>query len=326
MIQALLLLLVTSLPLAAQHLLYAGGQTSKGWVVGAKLKPSGLFLRSGQAWERLGPLHPAVLTLDYDPRDPRRIYLAAGNGCIRSEDGGRTWRILTGWDMTELQDVSVDHQRPDHVWIALPDGVAVSRDRGVTWRRVPLGVKRQYTQSVRVDRAAGGRVLAGTERGVLLSENDGSTWKVAGVERGMVTHLEQSPHNTKQWIATTQEHGAYQSSDGGASWMRMDGVPAGTLYNASFDPTTPGRILIAGWGIGLAVSEDGGKTWMDRTGPLPSRNLWRAVFDPDHAGAIYASVHEEAAYRSSDCGRSWKPAGIEGSILFDFVFVPEGRR
>jgi photosystem II stability/assembly factor-like uncharacterized protein len=312
-------------PLAAEHRLYGCGQTSKGWVVGAKLKPSGLFLHTGQDWERLGPLHPAVITLDYDPREPRRIYLAAGNGCIRSEDGGRSWRIMTGWEMTELQDVSVDANQPDSVWIALPDGVAVSRDRGVTWSRTDLGVKRKYTQSIRVDRAHRGRVLAGSERGVLLTEDDGRSWRLAGVAQGMITHLEQSPHDPRQWIATTQEHGAYLSSDSGLSWKRLDGVPAGTLYNASFDPTTKGRIAIAGWQTGVAVSEDGGRLWKDRSSGLPSRNIWRAVFDPDHPGAIYASVHEEAVYLSPDAGLSWNQAGIDGSIIFDFVFVPERR-
>jgi photosystem II stability/assembly factor-like uncharacterized protein len=312
--------------LAAEHTLYACGQTSKGWVVGAKLKPSGLFVRSANDWERIGPLHPAVMTLDYDPREPRRIYLAAGNGCIRSEDGGRSWRIMTGWDMTELQDVSVDPHQPDSVWVALPDGVAVSRDRGVTWSRTNLGVKRKYTQSIRVDRAQRGRVLAGSEAGVLLTEDDGRSWRLAKAAPGMVTHLEQSPHDARQWIATTQEDGAHLSSDGGRSWKRLDGVPAGTLYNASFDPATKGRIAVAGWQVGVAVSEDGGGHWRDRSSGLPSRNVWRAVFDPDHPGAIYASVHEEAVYFSPGRGQAWTRAGIDGSIIFDFVFVPEGRQ
>lgn len=322
----ILFVLWLAAPLAAEHRLYAGGHTSKGWVVGAKLKPSGLFLRAGEDWVRLGPLHPSILTLDYDPRDPRRIYMAAGNGCIGSEDGGRTWRILTSWDMTELQDVSVDRNQPDHVWIGLPDGVAVSRDRGANWTRVNLGVMRKYTQSVRVDRAQAGRVLAGTERGVLLSEDSGASWTPRGLRESMVTHLEQSPHDSKQWIATTQDHGAYRSVDGGRTWSPLTGVPEGTLYNASFDPTGKDRVAIAGWGIGVVVSEDGGRTWKDRSQGLPSRNIWRAVFDPDRLGTLYASVHEEAIYLSADKGTTWRNTGTDGSLVFDFVFVPEVRQ
>ncbi|MCS7023307.1 MAG: hypothetical protein NZV14_00785 [Bryobacteraceae bacterium] len=310
-------------PLFAQHRLYTTGITSKGWVVGTKLQPSGLFLRMGKGWHRLGFLHPQIQTLDYDPRDPRRIYLAAGNGCIRSDDGGKSWRILTGWEMTELQDVSVDRNQPDHVWIALPDGVAVSRDAGKSWSRVNLGVARRFIQSIRVDRSQPGRVLAGGELGVLISEDAGASWNRSSPELRLVTHLEQSPHDAKRWLATTQEQGAYQSTDGGRSWQPLPGVPKGTLYNASFDPHGENRMALAGWGVGVVVSEDGGKSWRDGAQGLPSRAVWRAVFDPDQAGALWVSVHEEAAFLSPDAGRSWRRAGLEGSILYDFIFVPE---
>ncbi len=317
--------LVAILPAFAQHRLFLGAHTSKGWVVGAKLQPSGLFARAPNGWTLLGYPHPAIITLDYDPRDPHVLYIAAGNGCIRSADSGRTWTITTGWEVTETQDVSVDRNRPDHVWIGLPDGVAVTRDQGGTWSRVDLGVKRQYTQTVAVDRATAGRVLAGTEGGVLLTEDDGATWRLAGPELKMTTHLEQSPYDSRRWIATTQSSGAFESSDGGAAWSRIPGVPRGTLHNVAFDPAHPKRIAIAGWGAGIAVSDDGGVTWSRRDRGLPSRNIWRAVFDPDRSGTLYASVHEEAVFVSGDAGRTWRKAGLEGSLVTGFVFVPEPR-
>lgn len=313
-------------PAAGEHRLYLGAHTSKGWVVGAKLRPSGLFERVKTGWTLVGYPHPAVTTLDYDPRDPRVLYIAAGNGCIRSADGGRTWTFLTGWDFTELRDVKVDRHSPDTVWIALPDGVAVSRDRGGAWTRVDLGVARRYTQTLAVDREAAGRVLAGTDSGVLLTEDGGATWRSAAPHLRVTTHLQQSPHNGNDWIATTESSGAYSSCDGGRTWSRIPGIPAGTLYNVSFDPTTRGRVAIAGWAAGVVVSEDGGQTWEERQSGLPRREIWRAVFDPDRTGRMYASVHEEAVFVSDDAGRNWRNAGLEGSLVTDFVFVPGGRQ
>jgi hypothetical protein len=50
------------------------------------------------------------------------------------------------------------------------------------------------------------------------------------------------------------------------------------------------------------------------------------AFDPATPGRIYASVHEEALYVSSDNGLRWAKDGLEGSAVFRMKFVPEGPR
>jgi len=313
---------------AATHTLYVCGATSKGYVVGAPLLPSGLFLRdAGGSWKQLGFKHPFIKAVDYDPRDPNILYIAAGNGCIRSADGGRSWRITTGWDMTELLDVSVDAHQPDHIYIGLPDGIGFSPDQGRTWTRRDAGIRRKFTQAVRVDRAQGGRVLAGTELGVFLSEDEGRSWREVGAAGLMVTHLAQSSHDPRQWLATTQRGGLFATSDRGLTWNAVNGVPADrTLYMAAFDPRQAGRLLVCGWGPGVLVSEDGGRSWQARSTGLPSRKVWSAGFDPDVPGRLYASVHEEAVFVSPDSGRTWKRSGLEGSIVSSLAFVPEAGR
>lgn len=307
------------------HKLYACGITSRGWVVGLKLPPSGLFLNAAGGWQRLGYTHPAIETLDYDPRNPRVIYLAAGNGCVRSTDGGATWRITTSWDITELRDVSVDRNRPDTVWVAIPDGVGVTRDAGRSWTWRGPATARKFTQTIRVDRLRAGRVLAGGEAGLFLTSDDGAVWRqvLAGVQ---VTDVAQSPHDAGEWMAATQDGGVFLSRDSGQQWRRVSGLPAAVFYNASYDPAMRGRIAVAGWGFGVMVSEDGGKSWVARTAGLPSHNVWRTSFDPDHPGRLYASVHEEALFVSADSGENWRSAGLPGSILTDMIFVPETRR
>jgi len=58
--------------------------TSKGYVVGGKLAPSGLFLKSDAGeWRHTGFNHP-LLT----PRDPFTLYVAAGNGLLRVTEHG----------------------------------------------------------------------------------------------------------------------------------------------------------------------------------------------------------------------------------------------
>jgi len=318
-----LLLLLPVVCHAADYRVLGCGATSKGYVVGAKLPTSGLFeYVSSALWKQLGFNHPYIIAADYDPRDPRVLYIAAGNGCLRSTDAGSTWRITTGWDMTELQDVVVDAHRPDTVFIALPDGIARSDDRGGTWRRFDSGLRRKFTKRIRVDRNAGGRVLAGTEQGLFLSENNGGSWRCAGAPGRMITALEQSPHRPAEWLATTQRGGLFSSIDGGITWAAVSSVGGdATLHQVSFDPADPQRIAICGWGPGVLVSEDGGRSFQPRNTGLPSTNVWTVRFDPSHSGRMFASVHEEAVFVSDDAGKSWKRSGFEGSIVYDFVFI-----
>ena len=130
----LLLLAALASPLAAQYTLYTCMAITKEYVVGAKLPPSGLFLRSAAGeWRHTGYDHPFLFALDYDPRDPATLYLAAGNGLIRASDHGKKWKILTGSDVTELQDVSVDRNAPGTIYFSHTAGIKVSHDRGATW-------------------------------------------------------------------------------------------------------------------------------------------------------------------------------------------------
>ena len=86
------------------------------------------------------------------------------------------------------------------------------------------------------------------------------------------------------------------------------------------------RIAVAGWGVGVAISEDLGKTWQFRNAGLPKTAVWSVAFDPAKSGRMYASVHEEALYVSQDYGHTWTKDGLEGSRVFRMRFVPEAPR
>ena len=106
------------------------------------------------------------------------------------------------------------------------------------------------------------------------------------------------------------------------------------------DPRNANRIYAATWqhhrnvaaymGGGpktaLYRSEDGGETWSARNEGLPQpQRVWRVGIDPD-TGHLLASVYQEALYESSDFGKNWKSAGLEGSAVNSFVFLPETRK
>jgi photosystem II stability/assembly factor-like uncharacterized protein len=312
-------------PVSGQYTLYTCMVTSKDYVVGTKLPPSGIFLKSRTGeWRHVGHNHPFIKALDYDPRDPGTVYVAAGNGLLRVSGRGERWKILTGSDVTELLDVAVDRNAPGTIYFTHTAGIRASHDRGATWNDASAGLHRKYTEAIRVDSRKSGVLVAGNEEGIFRSEDDGKSWGPAGAAGYQVLHIEQSPHHPCYWLAATQGGGLFVSTDCGVAFESGGNLGVGqNLSDIAFDPAAPNRIAVAGWGVGVAISEDLGKTWQFRNTGLPKTAVWSVVFDPARPGRMYASVHEEALYVSQDYGHTWTKDGLEGSRVFRMRFVPE---
>jgi len=310
--------------LYGQYTLYAAMANAKEYIVGAKLPPSGLFLKTASDWRHLGYNHPFISSLDYDSSDPSILYLAAGNGLIRASEHGEKWKFLTGSDVTELRDVAVDHNAPGVIYFGYCHGIRVSRDRGVTWRELAGGLHRKFTEALRVDRARAGVLLAGGEEGIFRSEDGGETWKIAGAAGFQITRLVQSPHAPCEWLAATQIGGLFASHDCGKTFENSGRIGVGgNLSDVAFDPRDPNRIAVAGWTVGLAISEDRGATWQSRNAGLPSPHVTSLAFDPAQSGRLYAGVNQEALYVSGDNGKSWSKDGLDGSVVTRIDFIPE---
>ena len=321
-----LLLAAMPLPVAAQYALYACGSNSRDYVVGATLPPSGIFVRAADGqWRHAGFNHPDITAFDYDPRDPSVVYAAAGNGLLRVAKNGEGWKILTGSDVTELLDVAVDYNWPGTIYFAHTAGIQVSHDSGATWHDASAGLRRKYTAALRVDMLHAGVLLAGTEQGIFRSEDGGKSWKLAGAAGIQVLHIAQSPHDACFWLASTEGGGLFASHDCGVTFESNGSLGVGrNLYDVAFDGAA-NRIAVAGWGVGVAVSADAGKTWQARNYGLPSTSVWSVAFDPALPGRLLAGVHEGGVYLSDDDGATWRWVGLAGSSIFRMKFVPEAR-
>jgi hypothetical protein len=323
----LLLIVVSAQGAQAKHDLYLAAAINKNYVVGSKLVTvSGLFKRAVDgSYAHVGVNYPYIFNIALDPRDHRVFYLASLNGVLVTRDGGQSWRIATGWDVTEPKDVCVDPGAPDHVYAALPDGIIVSADRGATWSRREKGLpeRGKYTQVVEVDRTKTGRVLAGCESGIYITDNAASSWRRVFSSRATVTDVQQSPHDPAMWLATTQNDGVLLSTDGGLTWKAFPGLPsADAWYNVAFDGTNPRRFALSSWTYGARVTEDGGQTWVERNAGLPEGHcVFRVGIDPD-TGRLFAAVYKEALFVSDDFGQTWTKDGLEGSTIYNFAFVP----
>jgi len=326
-----LLALVTNALAAPALDFFICANINRGYVIGSKIvTTNGLFrLDADGTWQHFGYNDTSITAVAFDPRDRNVIYTSTLNGLWVSYDGGTSWRMVNGWDMTEARDVAVDPNAPDYVYLGVTDGVGVSVDRGQTIVRRDNGLpeRGKYVQTIEVDRTTAHRVLLGCEQGVFLTEDAGLHWRVVLPTTTMVNDLEQSPHDPAHWIAVTDRHGAWASYDRGLTWTPMDG-PSKTdpIYNVTFDPTNPLRLAVGGWADGAWTSEDGGKTWTERNAGLPANpRVWRVGVDPS-SGRLYASVFKETLYYSDDFGRTWHPDALAGSLVNNFISVPRVQR
>jgi hypothetical protein len=53
--------------------------------------------------------------------------------------------------------------------------------------------------------------------------------------------------------------------------------------------------------------------------------VFRVGTDPDD-GRLYAAVYKDAVFESRDFGLTWKKSGLEGSTVYNFVFVPRANQ
>lgn len=329
----LLAILAAALPArAVTHDLYLCAAFNNGSrVMGSKDGSSnGVFHRTGvDEFTHVGINFPLTISTTFDPRNPDVFYVACLSGVLRTLDGGKSWRLVTGWDETEPKSIAVDPHAPDTVYTGLPDGIVVSTDRGQTWQRREQGLpeRGKYTQVVHVDRTTAGRVFIGCESGIYLSDDGGKSWRRVLATKETVDDIQQSPHDPQLWLAVTQSAGALRSVDGGKTWTRIESVPSDrALYNVAFDARDPKRLAISGWAHGLLVSEDGGATWTARNDGLPApAHVWRTAIDPDN-GDLLAAVFGQGLFASSDSGRTWRPAGMAGASIQTFTFVPSPGR
>lgn len=330
-----LLLLLASLATAAfaagpGHDMYVCAAVNNNYVIGSKyVTMSGLFRLDGKGgWEHIGFNDIGLMAVSFDPRDHKVFYSASLNGCIRTFDGGQHVRVTTSWDVTEPRDVAVDPNAPDTVYLAAPDGIMVSTNRADTWTRRENGLpaRGRYTQAIRVDRGSSGRVFAGCETGIYLTENAGRLWRRVLPTDDTVLDIQQSPADPHRWVAVTQSAGGWSSADNGVTWKRLPGLPSEhALYNISFDATNPRRLAVGSYTYGVLTSEDDGATWTARNDGLPEKHeVWRVAVHPD-TGTLYAGVLSSTLFSSDDFGHTWKPAGLPSSRVSSFCFVPKNQ-
>lgn len=242
--------------------------------------------------------HPTVAQLLYARTD-------MGGAYRRDADGGR-WQPLLDWlshadlNLMGVESVAVDPTDPDKVYLACgtytapgaPDGAVLrSHDRGRSFQRTNLPIK-----------------FGGNEEG-----------------RGNGERLAVDPNDGRVLYLGTRLDGLWRSTDGAASFERVDSFPAQAWQRSADDgPLRPGggsdgrsTIVFVVFDPASGTPGRGSRAIYVAVSTLGRANLWRS----QDGGASWAPVaNAPTAYRPT------RAAWADGRLLVSYAGEPGPRR
>lgn len=242
----------------------------------------------GHRWRSVSALEAVALALD--PRHPMILY-ATGMGVRRSADGGRTWKMLR---RGPAYDIVVDPTQPSTLYVSTGQRVVKSTDGGSTWSAASSGLP---------------ALRASDYRGTLLAVDPVQTSTLYFVVTA----------EAQRGGSTVIESHAFKTTDGGATWQPLEGVPDIWVDSIAVDPRRSDTVYL-GDVQGIYRSDDGGLTWMRTSYPSGACRLTLAV-DPLRSGVVYAGAadgcprYPGAVLVTKDRGETWRAVnGVRANV------------
>ncbi|MGE5646438.1 MAG: hypothetical protein ACM336_11665 [Acidobacteriota bacterium] len=208
-------------------------------------------------------------------------------GVVRSDDGGRSWRVMNnGLPQTAATHILLDRRSPAKARVlyvaGFGKGVFKSVDGGETWALKNNGI-------------AGAEPFA---------------WRLSQDSKG-VLYLVVARRAEDDSIGTENDGALYRSTDGAESWQRVP-LPEGVNgpNGLAIDPADPNRLYLGVWRRtgsgrgGIFLSTDAGRTW--RNVESKDQHIYDITVDPKSPSTLYACGFESSAWRSTDRGETWK--------------------
>jgi len=274
-------------------------------------------------WHRLGPTIQMISSASVDPSDRETVFFACGNGVARTQDGGATWRLVTGWKESDVLQIAIDPENGDNVYAASAWGVIISHDGGDTWQYADKGLVEDFCKGIVIDRRDPSRLLLATTKGLYESRDQARNWlRNRDMPDVAVLRLRRGVSQPDTWLAGTEGRGVWVSHDDGHAWRavapELDGQ---NIYAVAVDPEDSSILAAGGWDTGVWMSTTRGGTWF-RASDLPSPNITSMIFDENVPGRLWVSTFEEGTFYTDDQGRTWNGPNLYGAYVFDLVFLP----
>jgi photosystem II stability/assembly factor-like uncharacterized protein len=306
---------------------YASVHSTKVFVVGGNNAPTGLYYQKPSddtVWEHTGSSNVRSCALAIAPGSKSQLlFMAGGNGVHVTTDGGNSWKITTGWEITEVLSIVIDPTNWKRILCTTPYGIFRSEDGGVQWKACNMGLTSKFVSSLIIDHSNPQLLYCSTEDGVFSSDDNAKTWTRNALSVKGIRCIAQHPTDPKIIAVGTEDDGICLSRDGGKNWEKCEnGIENTTFYTVVFDMKNPLVMYAGGFETGVYKSKDGGKTWHRLQEGLASLNIHGIALDPANTNRIYAGTLGQGIFRSEDGGNTWKYAGLAGSQIWSINIEP----
>ena len=291
---------------------------------------AGVFksIDAGKTWKQMGLIGTNTIPrIVINPKNPDIVYVAASGhewtdneerGLYKTENGGKTWnKVFYKNEKTGVIDLAMDPSDPNTLYLSTwqrvrekwndprnkndysGSGVYKSTDAGKTWNEISKGLpeaKFRGRIGIDVSRSNPNVIYAFVDNYEILRENDDAEnvdsygRPKGGVIKGATVFRSDDKGNTWKQTSVLNEYMETLSATYG--WV---------FGQIRVDPKNENKIYVMG--LGLNVSEDGGKTFKELEGMHGDHHgLW---IDPDNTNYL-ANVNDGGLAISYDGGKEWR--------------------
>ena len=290
-------------------------------------------LWAGQ-WTSLGPDGGDVRSLNFDPKNPDRIYLGTSTGTLfLSNDAGHSWSRLAhlGGDDNVLDHITIDPQNPKHIYVSAwsvenqqAGDVYRTHDGGNNWEALS-DMHGKSVRAMAISASDSKILVAGALDGVYRSKNGGNSWERISPPSAEIKNIESiaiDPKNPDVVYAGTW-HLAWKTADGGASWQHINKgmIDDSDVFSVIVDSTNS-SVVYASACSGIYKSESAGDLFHKLQGiPFSARRTRVLKQDPNSPATVYAGT-TEGLWKTIDGGKTWRHVTNSEVVVNDVLVDP----
>ncbi|MDH3389327.1 MAG: thrombospondin type 3 repeat-containing protein, partial [Gammaproteobacteria bacterium] len=307
-------------------------------------------LDDGQSWARansgLSSLRIMTVEMAVGPGGVTIVWITTIEGALYSStDLGQTWlQVATPFGVLAVA-ASADYATDSIVILGADDGrSAESLDGGIasasSWTLLGTIAPGERVNKLVVPAGFknSGTLFAGTTGGLYRSTDSGASYQIIdAVPAEHVQAIIASPDygNDSTVFAASANLGVFKSTDSGNNWTQFPtGIPPSNqsavqhfTFAISSHYATDQTVLL-GTFSGLAISSDGGESWIESDTRPPSLTMGIAI-SPEVASdsTLFAPAYTSGGYFSNSLGDNWTSAnmGLGNFTIYDAQFIkPSG--
>lgn len=320
-----------------------GNNAASPYRVDGKLHYTGGVFRTengGDTW--IQTLKDDIITsVEFAPSNPGIAYAGGRQNFYASEDGGRTWRLVSGgkeaWGPPGVIagfpiDILVDPDDPNLLFVNNYGGGNVkSPDGGRTWTLASQGYTGALLLDIAIHPTDPDTVYAGARNGLFRTTNGGGAWEGLNYPAARFSEcyaVALHPKNPKIVVASQELLGnVYYSDDGGRRWqhlVKLPAVPGSPVETYGFKrivfAPSAAHIVYAATcrgtnelkdhptALGVYKSTRGGApgSWAEANDPAMEK---QAVNDlavhPKNHNVVYAATAKGGLFKTMNAGGAW---------------------